>query len=99
MLSRLVPCDLAFYRKEYDKAFIEAQKINMPQMLWDPLFRLISAARLNEAGECEQAYSDMIELFPNFKGNKKTIIRRSIPNDEYVDLILEGLEAAQQLMK
>ncbi len=88
-----------YYRNDYDKAFIEAQKINMPQMLWDPLFRLISAGKLNEAGECEQAYSDMIQLFPDFEENKKAIIRRSIPNDEYVELILKGLETAQQLMK
>ena len=88
-----------YYHRDYAKALFEAQKINMPQMPWDPLFRLISAAWLNDAGECERAYSDMLELFSDFEENKQKIISNSIPNPEYVSLIQDGLKAARQLMK
>jgi TolB-like protein len=88
-----------YYREDYGKAMFEAQKINMPQMLWDPLFRLISAARLNEASECAQAYTDLMNLFPNFEKDSQIIVSRSIPNQEYTALIQDGLKAAWQLMK
>jgi tetratricopeptide (TPR) repeat protein len=88
-----------YYRGDYEKALFEAQKINMPQMLCDPLFRLIASGQLKDIAGCEQAYSDLIELFPDFEINSYELISRSIPNQEYVDIIQNGLETCKSLMK
>lgn len=86
-----------YYRGDYEKALFEAQKINMPQVLWDPLFRLISSGQLKDVSGYEQAYSDLIEFFPNFEKNQDALIKHSIPNPEYVDMVQNGLKICKSL--
>lgn len=88
-----------YYREDYEKALLIAQKINMPQMFWDPLFRLIAAAQLRKVDECKEAYSGLTELFPNFEKDKKLLISRSIPNPEYAGIVNKGLDVYKSLME
>ncbi|MBQ4133510.1 MAG: hypothetical protein IJD04_07255 [Desulfovibrionaceae bacterium] len=88
---------LSFYhyvRCDYDKALIEAYKINMPQMLWDSLFRLIAATGCGNAGAAAQAASDLLELYPDFEQNGKGLVAHSIPSQEYVERVVNSLADA-----
>ena len=81
-------------RCDYDKALIEAYKINMPQMLWDSLFRLIAATGCGNAGAAAQAASDLLELYPDFEQNGKGLVAHSIPSQEYVERVVNSLADA-----
>ena len=87
---------LAFHhylRGDYDNALLEAHKINMPHMLWDPLFRLIAAVRQGEEPAASIAVSNLLELHPDFAHTGKKLIACSIPNQGYVEQIIDDLDA------
>ncbi|MBQ4132298.1 MAG: hypothetical protein IJD04_01000 [Desulfovibrionaceae bacterium] len=83
-----------FQREDFEKAFYEAQKINTPQLLTDPLFRLISSVHLGIKAEQELPRADLLELHPNFQDEWPDLLHRVIPTPQYTDLIKNSLKMA-----
>ena len=87
----------AMYRyvnNDYERSLAEAQKINMPNSLWDPLIRLALCGFLENPAEREEAVARLTSIYPDFLKTGKTIVENSLPYPEMSGKVLEGMARA-----
>ena len=83
------------YRQgQYDLAWIEAQRFNTPESLWDPIIRAAVLGKLGRHLDAQQAAEQLLDLVPDFKRRGLELIRRLTFLDEHVAMLLEGLREA-----
>ena len=86
---------LYYYRlNEYEKAYEQALKYDVPGIFWGPLLR---AAALGKLGRKSDARKDIHEIFtlkPEFEKKARYLIRRYVKEEKLVDHIIEGLKKA-----
>jgi adenylate cyclase len=90
----LVPYMIYYRQGEYDLAWIEAKRFNIPAFHWDPLIRAAVLGQLGRQVEAKKAVDELLALVPDFEHRGKIIIRRFAYLDEHVDMLVDGLRKA-----
>lgn len=74
-------------------SLLEAQKINSPAVIWDPLMRLLNKVRLDSEA-AETAKQDLLAFAPNLTKNNWEILRRYMPLPEHQEMMISDLQKA-----
>lgn len=90
----MAPCFYYFLQKRCNKAYQEAQQLQMPQLFWDPLLRAASLGHLGKSSEAAQALAELLTLKPDFPQQARFLIGCYAKFDYLIDTILEGLRLA-----
>ena len=84
-----------YYRlNEFEKAYEEALKFDVPAIFWGPLLRAASLGQLGQKSEAKQHISELKLLKPDFESKARYLISRYVKEEELVDKIIEGLKKA-----
>ena len=84
-----------FYRNgEYEAAYGEALKFNIPGLLWDPLTRAAALSRMGKKADAGIAIDTLLELEPDFAQKGRSLIGRYLKKAELVGDIIKGLRKA-----
>jgi tetratricopeptide (TPR) repeat protein len=90
----LVPYMEAYRAGDYETAWIEACRFNIPTFHFDPLIRTAVLGQLNRQEEAQQAIDELLALVPDFETRGRSLIQRFAYLDENVDMLVEGLQIA-----
>lgn len=80
-----------FATKEYEDAFLWAEKINKSGLLWDPLLRAAALGFLDRKEEAKEIIKEIVTLSPNFKERYAIILNTFLFDKELQKTILQGL--------
>ena len=84
-----------YYRlNEFEKAYEEAIKYDIPGLFWGPMLRAATLGQLERKSDAEKQISDLKILKPNFESKAKYLISRYVKEEELVEKIIEGLQKA-----
>lgn len=86
-----------YLSNDFENSLIEAQKINMPENLWDSLIKLAAGGLLGERAICEKATKRLLGIYPDFQRFKTRIICNNLPYKTFSSKILEGLAKAEEI--
>lgn len=83
-------------RKEYNKALIEANLIDKPDLFWSPLTKLVACYKLSLFDQASKHLHDLMEIKPDFFDQSELYVRCLVKSE-----ILSGeiLEAVQSVFK
>lgn len=86
----------AYYYKlnEFEKAYEEALKYDVPAIFWGPMLRAATLGQLGRLTDAQQNISDLIELKPDFESKARYLISRYVKEDGLVEIIIDGLVKA-----
>ena len=87
-------CFYYLSHKEYDEAFLWAERINRRGLLWDPLLRASSLAQMGKKEEAAEVVKELITLSPNFAERTSSIVGAFILDKELQNTIIQGLVLA-----
>ena len=90
----MVTCFYYFLQKRSNKAYQEAQQIQMPQLFWDPLLRAATLGHLGKKAEAAQALAELLALKPDFSQQARFLISCYAKFDSLINTILDGLRLA-----
>jgi tetratricopeptide (TPR) repeat protein len=90
----LVPFMIYYRQSEYDLAWNEAQRFNIPVFYWDPLIRTVVLGQLGRQSEAKRAVGELLALVPDFEHRGRSLIRHFAYLDEHVDMLVDGLRKA-----
>lgn len=76
----------------YEEALAEAELFNAPEVVWDPLIRLLANICLQKSKEASVALKEVLKIYPDFFKNGFNILARYIPNEEYLNRVCEDLK-------
>ncbi len=76
---------------DLEKALIESEQIQMPQLFWDPLLRAVILEKLGNVNAAKLALKELLALKPNFSSNGPEIMKRALYLEKYRKLLLDGL--------
>lgn len=76
-----------YLQADYESAFEEARRINMPGTLYDGLYRFISSEKLGLKEEMQKSRADLFSSYPGFSEDGVSIIRQHIANAEYAEKV------------
>jgi len=83
------------YRKnEYEKAFDEAVKYDIPGLFWAPMLRTACLGQLNRYEEALEQVQHLKNLKPDFEEKAYYLISRFVKEDDLVGHVIEGLRKA-----
>jgi TolB-like protein len=82
------------HKKEYKEALYWAEKINMPEILWDSLLKATALAHLNRTDEAKRSLEELIQLIPDTGIQVKDIMESFLLSEDVNREILEGLRKA-----
>jgi adenylate cyclase len=86
---------LYHYRlNEFEKAYEEALKYDVPAIFWGPMLRATTLGQLDRQSEAKQHISDLKTLKPDFESKARYLISRYVKEEELVEKIIEGLQKA-----
>jgi tetratricopeptide (TPR) repeat protein len=104
---QFVPFTDYFLKGKYEKALVEARKINMPGWFWDPLMRAATLGKMDrikqaQAAYCEllainpdfEAYCELLAINPDFEKNSTYYINAVLMDDTLIERLFEGLYRA-----
>ncbi|MDJ0805106.1 MAG: hypothetical protein QNI97_19690 [Desulfobacterales bacterium] len=80
-------------QKDYERAYLEAMKLNRPAHFWDHLTRAATLSLSGRTEDARRAAAELIELKPDFPENGRRLIGRLIKFDGIANQVIEGLEA------
>jgi len=94
-LFLLGPTMLYYYRKkEYEEAFLEAEKYKIPFLFWGPMLRVAALGQLNRIDEAKPNITHLKTLKPDFEQKASYLISRFVKEEELVKHILDGIRKA-----
>lgn len=85
-----------YYLKEcdFDKALQEALKLDLPQILWDPLLKAVSYAHIGKAKEAKIELERLFHVCPDFANKPSFYLGMFIKFEDVFERVIEGLEKA-----
>jgi hypothetical protein len=84
-----------YYRlNEFEKAYEEALKYDVPAIFWGPMLRAVTLGQLGRRSDAEKQISEVKVLKPEFESKARYLISRYVKEDELVEKIIDGLEKA-----
>ena len=82
------------YKREYQQALHWAEKVSMPELLWDPMMKATALGHLNRTAEAGKNLDPVIQLMPDTFNQVKNIIESFLLSQDLNKEILEGLRKA-----
>jgi TolB-like protein len=82
------------HKKDYLKAFHCAEKVDVPELFWDPLLKAAALGQLNRTDEAGKNLKLLTQLVPNAASQVKEIIESFLLSQDLHNEILEGLRKA-----
>ena len=79
---------------EFEKAYEEAVKYDVPALFWGPMLRAATLGQLEMKSDAVKRISDLKVLKPDFENKARFLISRYVKEEELVDKIIEGLQKA-----
>jgi adenylate cyclase len=84
-----------YYRlNEFEKAYEEAIKYDIPGLFWGPMLRAATLGQLGRRSDAEVQIANLKVLKPDFESKARYLISRYVKEDELVEKIIEGLKKA-----
>jgi adenylate cyclase len=84
-----------YYRlNEFEKAYEEATKYDIPALFWGPMLRAATLGQLERKSDAEKQVSELKILRPDFESKARYLISRYVKEEELVNKIIEGLQKA-----
>ncbi len=90
-LSAFLP---AYLQGNYEKALMEAKRLNVPGVYIDPLVRAAAAGQLGKKEEGDTAVAQLLALNPDFPAQGRELMRRFFFSEKNVTALAEGLAQA-----
>jgi TolB-like protein len=87
-------CFYYLSHKEFEEAFIWAEKINRDGLVWDPLLRATCLGHLVRTREASKAIEELLKITPDFPGRAREIVGVFLLDQDLQDTIIEGLISA-----
>lgn len=85
-----------YYRlDEFEKAYEEALKYDVPAIFWGPMLRAATLGQLGRVPDAEKQISELKVLKPDFESKASYLISRYVKEEEMVEKIIEGLRKAE----
>jgi len=86
---------LYYYRlNEFEKAYEEAIKYDVPAIFWEPMLRAVTLGQLGRRSDAEKQISELKNLKPDFECKSRYLISRYVKEEELLDKIIDGLQKA-----
>ena len=83
---------LYYYRQdEFEKAYEEALKYDVPAIFWGPMLRAATLGQLGRRSDAEVQILDLMFLKHDFESKARYLINRYVKEDELLEKIIEGL--------
>jgi TolB-like protein len=82
------------FKKQYEDALHAAEKINVPELYWDPMLKASVFGHLNLVEEASKNLNLLMQLMPDAGTQVKIIIDSFLLSAELNEAILEGLQKA-----
>jgi len=80
-------------QKEYNKALIEANKLDKPDLYWSSLIKLVACYKLSLFEQASEHLNDLIEIKPDFFDHPREYIKCLVKSDTLSNEILEAVNA------
>jgi TolB-like protein len=84
-------CFYYLSHKEYDEAFLWAERINRRALIWDPLLRASALAHMGHIEEAAIVAEELLSLSPNFAQRARIIVDAFLLDKELQNTIIKGL--------
>lgn len=81
-------------QKDYEGAYAETMKLQMPYLFWYPLVKASTLGLLGQSEKAEAYVNRLLELKPDFPSKGRILIGRYIKFKEIVDRVVKGLSKA-----
>lgn len=82
------------HKKDYQKAFDNAEKIDVPILFWDPLLKTAALGQLNLLEDAKKTLKQLTLLLPDAHDQLKGILGSFLLSEDLNNEILEGLRKA-----
>jgi len=84
-----------FYKKEYPQGLQCADKINRPDLYWDPMMKGSTLGHLNRSEEAEKQIELLVQLLPVDTADQvKNIISSFVLSEDAINEVMMGLKKA-----
>ena len=80
------------HKKEYEKAFTWAEKMNAEETFWDPLLKCVALSYLDKKQAARKQLTKLLLLEPQLPKHIGTLLSNFLLNDELIEHIVAGLE-------
>jgi hypothetical protein len=81
-------------RGAYQEAWVEAKRVNVPLLFWDPLIQATTLGRPGRITEAQSALEQLLQSKPDFASRAADLMRRLVQTEEDVEMLLNGLRKA-----
>jgi adenylate cyclase len=84
----------SYLKGEYEHAYAEALKFNLPDFFWDPLMSAAALGQMGRESEAQTAVAELRRLVPDFMNSGRQLIGSYVKMPSLVDEVLAGLAKA-----
>ena len=89
-----VPFWDAYRQGDYETAWIEAQRFNTPDFLWNPLIRAATLGQLGRRNQARHAVDELLVLVSDFECRGRSLMQRVVFLEDHVEMLAAGLRKA-----
>jgi adenylate cyclase len=76
---------------DFESALLEANKLNIPELFWDPLLKIVCYAHLGLLEEATKQKKLLLDLNPNFIKDGEGLIKMYVKEERHFASIVDGL--------
>jgi len=80
-------------RKEYNKALIEANLVDKPDLFWSPLIKLVACYKLSLFDQAAEHLHNLMEIKPDFFNQSERYVRCLVKSETLGSEILEAVQS------
>jgi len=84
-------CFYYLSHKEFEEAFIWAEKINRDGLVWDPLLRATCLGHLGRAKDASRTIQEILKISPDFPERARRIVGVFLLDPDLQETIIKGL--------
>ncbi len=88
----LASCTYYLGTNNFERALVEANKFDVPELFWDPLLKGVSHAYLGNMVEAKKYADKLLEVSPNFSEHGEVLMRMYIKDENHFAMYAKGLE-------
>ena len=93
-LYHFIPFMDRYRQGAYKGAWVEARRVNLLMLFWDPLIWAATLGQLGRTPEAQNALAELLQLKPDFASRGRDLMERLVFLDENVEMLLDRLRKA-----
>jgi TolB-like protein len=78
----------------FEQALVEANKLNIESVFWDPLLKAVSNVYLGNIEKAQLCLKQLVEIAPNFNQDGEALIKMYVKEALHFERIKDGLQQA-----